>query len=112
MDILEYQHGNDLSEKAGLPGQGDLMVTVMFSFSTLGQIEETQTEISGTDKEAQYLFYRSNEVGFSPCKIIPKIDSTIKLREVMNNEETGMSDKSKLKMYQSLKVDLEREGLI
>jgi hypothetical protein len=112
METLCYEDVKSPKLIAGFPGEGDLVVSILFDTDESGQVKHTRTEISGAYQNSSYLFYKTMEPTILPIRISKKYQKTIQLPDSIKQEEHEMSDESKLDMYLKLKADLEKEGLI
>ncbi|MFC3415943.1 hypothetical protein [Algoriphagus hitonicola] len=112
MDVITYQDEIGPLIKAGFPGEGSVMLSILLDISELGEVKETSIEISGDYQNATYSFYKSKEEGFLPVRILKTEEKTIHLPKKVTAEERELSDEAKLKMYLKLKEELEREQLI
>ena len=112
MDVLTYQEELSPLIKAGFPGAGSVMLSILLDISELGEVKETSIEISGDYQNATYSFYKSKKGGFLPVRILKTEEKTINLPKKVTAEDREMSDEAKLKIYLKLKEDLESEQLI
>ncbi|KPQ19305.1 MAG: hypothetical protein HLUCCX10_03195 [Algoriphagus marincola HL-49] len=112
METLCYEDVKSSKLIAGFPGEGNLVVSILFDMDETGQVKETKTEISGDYQNSSYNFYTATKKTILPIRISSSHEEIIQLPDSIKQAKQGMSDESKLDMYLKLKADLEKEGLI